>query len=81
MAPDTFSLAGKVAIVTGSGRESGIGARIASTLARNGASVVLNFVSDASIPRAAATAEKLRKEYSVKVATMQADITADRGAN
>ncbi|KAM0274305.1 hypothetical protein ACHAQH_007979 [Verticillium albo-atrum] len=41
-------LQGKVPIVTGSGRENGIGAGIALAFARNGASVVVNYVSDSS---------------------------------
>ncbi len=42
MTPDTLSLDGKVAIVTGSGRENGIGAAIAFALAVNGASITIN---------------------------------------
>ncbi|KAF4460085.1 versicolorin reductase [Fusarium albosuccineum] len=61
MAVDTLSLQGKVAIVTGSGRENGIGAGIALALARNGASVVVNYVSDSSENRATNVAETLRK--------------------
>lgn len=60
MTPDTLSLASKVAIVTGSGRENGIGAAIANTLARNGAAVTINYVSDSSAPRAAAVAKKIQ---------------------
>lgn len=61
MVADTLSLAGKVAIVTGSGRENGIGAGIALALARNGAAVVVNHVSDVTAERAANVAEMLRK--------------------
>ncbi|KAG5972388.1 hypothetical protein E4U55_000832 [Claviceps digitariae] len=61
MAVDTLSLEGKVAIVTGSGRENGIGAAIALALARNGASVVVNHVSDSTAPRAKKVADMLRK--------------------
>jgi NAD(P)-dependent dehydrogenase (short-subunit alcohol dehydrogenase family) len=60
MTPDTLSLAGKVAIVTGSGRENGIGAAIANALARNGAAVTINYVSDSSAPRPAAVAKKIQ---------------------
>lgn len=60
MAVDTLSLEGKVAIVTGSGRENGIGAGIARALSRNGALVALNFVSDSSAARAEALAESMR---------------------
>ncbi|RYP49084.1 hypothetical protein DL768_005142 [Monosporascus sp. mg162] len=80
MAPDTLSLAGKIAIVTGAGREPGIGAGIATALARNGAAVVLNFVSDSTIPKAAAVAERLRTDYGARVATVQADIESPEGA-
>jgi len=59
---DNLSLAGKVAIVTGSGRENGIGAGIAFALARNGAAVTINFVSDSSAPRAEAIAKKIQRE-------------------
>jgi NAD(P)-dependent dehydrogenase (short-subunit alcohol dehydrogenase family) len=62
MPADTLSLAGKVAIITGSGRENGIGAAIAFALARNGAAVTINHVSDSSGPRAAAIAETIRKD-------------------
>jgi NAD(P)-dependent dehydrogenase (short-subunit alcohol dehydrogenase family) len=60
MTHDTLSLDGKVAIVTGSGRENGIGAAIANALARNGAAVTINYVSDSSAPRAAAVAKRSR---------------------
>lgn len=60
MAVDTLSLAGKIAIVTGSGRENGIGAGIAFALARNGAAVTINYVSESSASRAAAVAERIR---------------------
>jgi NAD(P)-dependent dehydrogenase (short-subunit alcohol dehydrogenase family) len=62
MASNDLSLTGKVAIVTGSGRETGIGAGIAIALARNGAAVTINYVSDSSAPRAQAVAEKIRSE-------------------
>ncbi|KAK7753652.1 hypothetical protein SLS62_004274 [Diatrype stigma] len=80
MAPETLSLAGKVAIVTGAGREPGIGAGIASALARNSAAVMVNYVSDSTTPKAAALAERLRNEYGARVATVQADITTPEGA-
>ena len=62
MTADNLSLAGKVAIVTGSGRENGIGAGIAFALARNGAAVTINHVSDSSAERAAAVAKKIIAE-------------------
>lgn len=62
MLADTLSLTGKVAIVTGSGRENGIGASIAAALSRNGAAVTINYVSESSGPRAKRVAEKIRME-------------------
>ncbi|KAH8811309.1 hypothetical protein F5884DRAFT_749700 [Xylogone sp. PMI_703] len=60
MTADTLSLEGKVAIITGSGRENGIGAGIALALARNGASVTINYISDSSKKRAYVVADKVR---------------------
>ena len=48
-----LSFAGKTAIVTGSGRPNGIGAAIALALAKRGASVTVNYVSDSSAAKAA----------------------------
>ncbi|KAH8691440.1 putative short-chain dehydrogenase [Talaromyces proteolyticus] len=79
MSPDTLSLDGKVAIVTGSGRETGIGAGIASALARNGAWVVINHVSDASATRAAAVAKKII-DAGGKAVVVQADVSTQEGA-
>lgn len=79
MAPDTLSLAGKVTIVTGSGRENGIGAAIAVALGRNGASVAVNFVSDASAPRAARVAAAVEAAGG-RAAVVQADVTTPEGA-
>lgn len=73
MSPDTLSLAGKVAIITGSGRENGIGAAIAVALARNGAAVTINHVSDSSAPRAEAIAQKIREEGG-KAIVIQASV-------
>jgi NAD(P)-dependent dehydrogenase (short-subunit alcohol dehydrogenase family) len=80
MAPDTLSLAGKTAVVTGSGRENGIGAAIAHALARNGANVTINYVSDASAPRAEDVAAKLRG-LGAQVIVVQADVTNPEGAS
>lgn len=79
MAPDTFSLAGKIAIVTGSGRENGIGAAIAQTLAHNGARVVINHVSDSSAPRAAKVAAGIQS-IGADVMVVQADVSTPEGA-
>jgi NAD(P)-dependent dehydrogenase (short-subunit alcohol dehydrogenase family) len=73
MTVDNLSLAGKVAIVTGSGRENGIGAAIASTLARNGAAVTINYVSESSGPRALSVAEKIRAAGG-KVVVIRANV-------
>ena len=81
MTPETLSLAGKIAIVTGAGRESGLGAGIATALARNGASVALNYVNDATGPRAAGLADRLCAEFGERAAVpVQADIEATTGA-
>ncbi|KAI0175835.1 putative short-chain dehydrogenase [Hypoxylon sp. FL1284] len=80
MPADTLSVAGKVAIVTGSGRENGIGAAIARSLARNGASVALNYVSEETGPRAEALAKSIRDEYGVAVAVVRADVSTLEGA-
>ncbi|KAJ5126571.1 hypothetical protein N7448_007350 [Penicillium atrosanguineum] len=79
MSPDTLDLAGKVAIVTGSGRETGIGACIASTLARNGALVIINHVSDASSPRATNVMEDICRQGG-RAAVVKADVTTPEGA-
>lgn len=79
MPPDTLSLQGKIAIVTGSGRENGIGAAIATALARNGCSVAINHVSDASAPRADEVVAKI-KSLGAKVVAIQADVSIPEGA-
>lgn len=81
MAPDTLSLAGKVAIITGSGKENGIGAGIAFALARNGANVVINYVSDASGPRAEKVAENIKSQCGgANAVVVRADVTTPEGA-
>ncbi len=80
MAPDTLSLEGKVAIVTGSGRENGVGAAIAIAFARNGARVAINFVSDATAPRAANVASTIEQLSGRKAVVIQADIATLEGA-
>lgn len=79
MAGDNLSLAGKVAIITGSGRENGIGSAIALALARNGASVTLNYVSKSSGPRAA-TVAKMIQEVGSKATIIQANVDTPEGA-
>ena len=79
MAADTLSLAGKVAIVTGSGRENGIGAGIALALARNGAAVTINYVSDSVTERANALADKLRS-IGGRAAVVKTTVDTPEGA-
>ncbi|KAF2667746.1 NAD(P)-binding protein [Microthyrium microscopicum] len=76
---DTLSLAGKVAIVTGSGRENGIGAAIATTLARNGASVVIHYVSSTSTARAENVANNITRTGG-KAIVVRADLSTLEGA-
>lgn len=74
MAPDTLSLAGKTALVTGSGRENGIGAAIARALARNGASVAIHYVSEDSKARADEVAIDINKEFGTKTTVIQGGV-------
>ncbi|KIW03912.1 uncharacterized protein PV09_04755 [Verruconis gallopava] len=74
MAADNLSLAGKTAIVTGSGRENGIGAAIATALAQNGAAVTINYVSDASEPRSANVVKTIR-DLGGKAIAVRADVS------
>jgi NAD(P)-dependent dehydrogenase (short-subunit alcohol dehydrogenase family) len=74
MSPDTLSLAGKTAIVTGSGRESGIGAAIARALARNGASVAIHYVSENSKARAEKVANDISKDFGIKTTVVQGGV-------
>lgn len=73
---DTLSLQGKVAIITGSGRDGGIGATIAKTLARNGTAVTVN---DIVAEGAEAVAEKIRADGG-RAAVVVADVTTSQGA-
>ncbi|KAJ3475423.1 hypothetical protein NLG97_g9465 [Lecanicillium saksenae] len=77
--PDTLSLQGKVAMVTGSGRENGIGAGIALALARNGASVAVHHVSDSVKERAAHLCEAL-KEAGGQAIVLQGPVDTLAGA-
>jgi NAD(P)-dependent dehydrogenase (short-subunit alcohol dehydrogenase family) len=79
MSPDTLSLEGKVAIVTGSGREKGIGAGIAAALTRNGARVAINYVSDSTATQAAEVVKKISSQ-GASVVAIQADISTEEGA-
>lgn len=79
MAVDTLSLEGKVAIVTGSGRENGIGAGIAVALARNGAAVTINYVSNSVTERAHALADKIIADGG-KAIVVQTTVETPEGA-
>ncbi|TGJ85583.1 hypothetical protein E0Z10_g3218 [Xylaria hypoxylon] len=71
MSPDTLSLAGKVALVTGSGRRNGLGAGIAKAFARNGASVAIHYVSEKSRAGAEKLAADIANEYGSKTTVVQ----------
>jgi NAD(P)-dependent dehydrogenase (short-subunit alcohol dehydrogenase family) len=71
MEAETRSLAGKTALITGSGRENGIGAAIARTLARNGASVAIHYVSEHSKARAEKVASDINHEFGTKTTVVQ----------
>lgn len=74
MPVDTLSLSGKVALITGSGRENGIGAAIAKAFARNGASVAIHFVSEQSEARARKVATDIAREFGVKTTVVQGSV-------
>lgn len=76
---DSLSLESKVAIITGSGRETGIGAATAAALARNGAAVTINYVSESSAPRAAKVVKNI-EDAGGKAIAVRADVTTPEGA-
>lgn len=71
MTTETLSLAGKFALVTGSSREHGIGAAIARSLARNGASVAIHYVSESSKSKAEGVAANITKEFGTKTTVVR----------
>lgn len=75
MTVDTLSLAGKTALVTGSGRENGVGAAIARGLARNGAPVALHYVSQGSKARAEKSAADIAKEFGTKTTVVHGSVS------
>ncbi|KAH7303767.1 hypothetical protein B0I35DRAFT_156520 [Stachybotrys elegans] len=79
MALDTLDLTSKTAVVTGSGRESGIGAAIARGLARNGAAVTVHYVSESSSSTAAKVAQGIR-DAGGRATVVQADVNSPQGA-
>ena len=74
MKPDTLSLAGKTALITGSGRENGIGAAIARALARNGASVAIHYASQSSKAKAEKVAADISKESGSKTTVVHGSV-------
>ncbi|KAI0051415.1 NAD(P)-binding protein [Auriscalpium vulgare] len=71
-----LALAGKVAIVTGSSRS--IGASIARRLASDGASVVVNYVNDATAAESVVSA--IHAEGTGKAVSVKADVSTVDGA-
>ncbi|KAF2965904.1 hypothetical protein GQX73_g7676 [Xylaria multiplex] len=74
MSPDTLSLAGKTALVTGSGRSNGLGAGIAKAFARNGASVAIHYVSEKSRSGAEKLAADIANEYGSKATAVRGSV-------
>ncbi|PGH21285.1 hypothetical protein AJ80_03335 [Polytolypa hystricis UAMH7299] len=74
MSANTLSLAGKTALVTGSGRETGNGAAIARALARNSASVAIHYVSEGFKARAEKVAIDINKEFGTKTTVVQGGV-------
>ncbi|PKK51423.1 hypothetical protein CI102_3424, partial [Trichoderma harzianum] len=73
-------LANKIAIITGSGKENGIGAAIALTLARAGARVTINHVSDSSAARAVEVVSTIEAAAGKgSVISIQADVSTAEG--
>ncbi|KAF1988954.1 NAD(P)-binding protein [Aulographum hederae CBS 113979] len=79
MSAPALSLANKTAIVTGSGRENGIGAAIARALARAGAAITINHVSASSASRAEGVAESIRSAGG-KAVVVQANVSKPEDA-
>lgn len=80
-ASEGLSLPNKVAIITGSGRENGIGAAIALTLARAGAHVTINYVSESSASRAADVVAKIESTVGEgRVHVVRADVSTTEGS-
>jgi len=79
-AQDSLSLANKVAIITGSGKENGIGGGIALALAVAGARVAINYVSEATGPRSAEVVAKIEAAAGKgSVIVVRADVSTVEG--
>lgn len=74
MSADTLSLSGKIALITGSGRENGIGAAMARAFARNGAAVAIHYVSEQSETRAKKVAADIAREFGVKTTVVHGSV-------
>ncbi|KAM0517376.1 hypothetical protein ACHAPE_004907 [Trichoderma viride] len=74
MTADTLSLKGKTVLITGSGRENGIGAAIARAFARNGANVAIHYASEGSKSRAEKVAADLSREFGTKTTVVHGAI-------
>lgn len=80
-ASEGLSLPNKVAIITGSGRENGIGAAIALTLARAGAHVTINYISESSASRAADVVSKIESAVGKgRAHAVRADVSTTEGS-
>lgn len=71
-----FDLSGKVAVVTGA--SSGLGVQMATAFARQGADLV---ILARRVERLEEFAEKLRKEFKVKVLPIKCDVTSTDDIN
>ncbi|KAH8683705.1 hypothetical protein BGZ61DRAFT_425013 [Ilyonectria robusta] len=81
MSASDLSLPNKVAIITGSGRENGIGAGIALALARAGAHVTINYVSESSASRAADVVSTIESAVGKgRVHVVRADVSTAEGS-
>ncbi|KAF7548172.1 hypothetical protein G7Z17_g7225 [Cylindrodendrum hubeiense] len=77
MSQDSLSLSGKVAIITGSGKENGIGAGIALALARAGAKVTINYISPCTAERSVKTVAMIEAAAGKgNVHVIQADVSS-----
>ncbi|KAL7917042.1 hypothetical protein ACQKWADRAFT_326683 [Trichoderma austrokoningii] len=71
MTADTLSLEGKTALITGSSKESGIGAAIARAFARNGVAVAIHYASEGSKAPAEKVAADITREFGTKTTVVQ----------
>ena len=79
MAVDTSSVEGKIAVVSGSGRENGIGPALGTLLAENGASVTIDCTSEWSASRAEVVTTKTR-DNGGKAIVLKASVNSPAAA-